>query len=76
MFRSYRATQLYNDGVPLDVVSRLLGHSQLESTRGYAIPSQESLKKAINSIEVPGDLNNSKLWMTKEDELAKLCGLR
>jgi site-specific recombinase XerD len=76
MFRSYRATQLYNDGVPLDVVSRLLGHSQLESTRGYAIPSQESLEKAINSIEVPGELNNYKLWMTKEDELAKLCGLR
>lgn len=76
MFRSYRATQLYNDGVPLDVVSRLLGHSQLESTRGYAIPSQEILQKAINSIEVPGELNKTKNWLTKEDELAQLCGLR
>lgn len=41
----------------------------------YAKPLQELLEKAINSIEAPGELNKTKNWITKEDELAKLCGL-
>jgi len=76
MFRAYRATQLYQDNVPLDIVSRLLGHAQLETTRIYAKPSQKMLQDAINSIEPPLKYNKTKLWEGNEERLARLCGVR
>jgi site-specific recombinase XerD len=76
LFRSYRATQLYQDGVPLDVVSRLLGHENLETTRLYAKPSKEALKKAINSIEPKTKMSQIKKWKNKEDKLAHFYGIR
>lgn len=46
--RRSRATALYRDGVPLEQVSALLGHSQIETTRShYAFPSPEQLKTAV-----------------------------
>ena len=46
--RRSRATSLYRDGVPLEQVSALLGHSQIETTRShYASPSSEQMKAAI-----------------------------
>ncbi len=76
MFRAYRATQLYQNNVPLDIVSRLLGHAQLETTRIYAKPSRKMLQDAINSIEPPLKYNKTKLWEGNEDRLARLCGIR
>lgn len=46
--RRSRATLLYRDGVPLEQVSALLGHSQIETTRSfYASPSLEQMKAAV-----------------------------
>ena len=46
--RRTRATSLYRDGVPLEQVSALLGHSQIETTRShYASPSAEQMKAAV-----------------------------
>ena len=47
MFRRTRATGLYRNGVELEMISVILGHSSTETTRIYATPSIEMLGEAI-----------------------------
>ena len=56
MFRRTRATDLYQNGVELELVSRILGHSSTETTKVYAKPSIEMLRKAIESVETPAQV--------------------
>lgn len=72
MFRRTRATHLYQDGVPLELVSRMLGHSQIDTTKIYAKPSIEMLRKAIEN----NDDSNIKPEWDDEDEVAMIFGLR
>lgn len=74
MFRRTRATGLYQSGVELELVSRILGHTSTQTTRIYATPSIEMLKTAMesNSIGTP----EPEEWLEDEEELARLCGLR
>jgi integrase/recombinase XerD len=78
MFRRTRATNLYQNGVELELISRILGHSSTETTKiYYAKPSLAMLRKAIESVESPTQSNETPLWVScNEDEMAKLCGLR
>ena len=76
MFRRTRATQLYRNGVGLPLVSRLLGHASLETTRKYATPSIEMLRKAMDSVETPQERQLRPIWEGDETMMAKLCGLR
>ena len=72
MFRRTRATGLYRDGVELEMVSRILGHSSTETTKRYAIPSVEMMKNAmkIEDTEEP-------LWEQENIDIDNLlCGLR
>lgn len=72
MFRRSRATHLYQDGIPLELVSRLLGHSHIDTTKIYAKPSIEMLRKAIeneNESSIEPEWDN-------EDEIAMMFGLR
>ncbi|MGL4694965.1 tyrosine-type recombinase/integrase [Enterococcus larvae] len=74
LYRRTRATNLYQDGVELELISRILGHSSTETTRIYAAPSVEMMRKAMENAEVaPKEMP---LWEGDEDELAKFCGLR
>ena len=74
MFRRTRATGLYRDGVDLAIVSRFLGHAQLETTRIYATPSVEMMREAI---ERTAPSTEKAIWDSNADEImAKLCGLR
>ena len=76
MFRRTRATGLYRDGVDLAIVSRFLGHAQLETTRIYATPSVEMMRQAIKKSSINSD-NEEPIWSEDADEaMAKLCGLR
>ncbi len=76
MLRRTRATGLYRDGVDLSIVSRFLGHAQLETTRIYATPSVEMMRKAIENIPT-SSLSEQPIWNTDADEaMAKLCALR
>lgn len=76
MFRRTRATGLYRDGVDLAIVSRFLGHAQLETTRIYATPSVEMMRQAIKKSSINSD-NEEPIWSENADEaMAKLCGLR
>ena len=76
MFRRTRATQLYQNGVKLPVVSRLLGHASLETTRLYAKPSLKMLRDAIESVETPEEKTAKPIWEGNEAMMAKLSALR
>lgn len=75
MFRRTRATHLYRNGVELELVSRILGHSSTETTKIYATPSLEMIRKVMESVGTP-DANETPLWLGNEAEMARLCGLR
>lgn len=75
MFRRTRATNLYQNDVSLELVSRMLGHTSTQTTRIYARPSIAMLKDAIEKSPYISP-NEQPLWLDNEDELAKLCGLR
>lgn len=74
MMRRTRATNLYQDGVELELVSRILGHSSTQTTRIYATPSVEMLREAMENQNQASD--EKPLWEGKEEEMARLCGLR
>ncbi len=76
MFRRTRATQLYQNGVSLPLVSRLLGHASLETTRLYAKPSLKMLRDAIKSVETSDEKAVKPIWEDDESMMAKLSGLR
>ena len=75
MFRRTRACNLYQDGVELELVSRILGHSSTQTTRIYATPSVEMMRRAMehNDLSLP---NEAPLWPDDEAEIAKLCRIR
>lgn len=72
MFIRSRATHLYQDGIPLELVSRMLGHSHIDTTKIYAKPSIEMLRKAI---ENENESTIEPEW-GDEDEIAMMFGLR
>ena len=74
LLRRSRATGLYRDGVPLEIVSTLLGHSNTETTRIYTSPSMDQLRSAMEKGNVNGN-EEEPLWKGKEDELKKMFGL-
>lgn len=74
MFRRSRATHLYQDGIPLEQISRLLGHSYIETTKIYANMSVEQMKEIL---EIDKDNHEEPEWDDKdEDEIIRMFGLR
>ena len=74
MLRRTRATNLFQDGTELELVSRILGHSSTETTRIYAVPSIEMMRKAMETGSLSTD--EKPLWPDNEEEMARICGLR
>ena len=74
-FRRTRATDLYQSGVALELVSRILGHSSVETTKVYAKPSMDMMRAAMEAA-CPPPLGEAPAWVGNEDEMARLCGLR
>ena len=75
LFRRTRATNLYQNDVSLELVSRILSHSSTQTTRVYAKPSLEMLKSAMDKSPYVSH-DEKPLWIDDEAELAKMCGLR
>ena len=76
MFRRTRATNLYQEGVAIELVSTVLGHARTDTTRNYyAKPSVEQIRKALESVPTPAG-DEEPLWVGSEEEMARLCGLR
>lgn len=76
MLRRTRATGLYRDGIELELISRMLGHSTTEVTKKYAIPSIEMMREAMERSPLSGIAEESPLWIGKENDLIRLCGLK
>jgi len=76
LLRRTRATNLYQNGVELALISRILGHAFLDTTRVYAKPSLAMMRKAMDCVDVPQTRDEKPLWVGSEEEMAKLCGLR
>ena len=74
MFRRTRATGLYRDGVPLEMISAILGHENSETTKIYAIPSVEQLREALTKGQ-PDEYKQEKMWEGKSDEIRRMFGL-
>jgi len=74
MFRRTRATGLYRDGVPLEMISAILGHENSETTKIYAIPSVDQLRSALEKGQ-PEGADEEKIWEGKTDEIRRLFGL-
>jgi integrase len=69
-----RATNLYQDGTELELISRILGHSSTETTRIYAVPSVDMMRIAMEKGKLSSD--EKQAWPDNEAEMARLCGLR
>lgn len=70
MLRHTRAMHLYQDGVPLAMVSEFLGHAQIETTKIYAHADTEMKRKAIR--QAANKLDNTipeALWDTDDEEM-------
>ena len=74
MLRRSRATGLYRDGVPLELVSAILGHASSETTKIYAIPSVEQMREALSKGQSDEE-ETEKIWEGKEAEIRRLFGL-
>lgn len=79
MLRRTRASGWYRDGIPIETIAVILGHSDIKTTRkSYASPSLEMLRKEMAKGNLPEVKNAEKeetLW-TNDEELARLCGVR
>ena len=76
MLRRTRATNLYQDGVAIELVSTALGHARVETTKShYAKPSVRQLRDALESVPTPAK-DEEPLWVGDEEEMARRCGLR
>ena len=76
MFRRTRATNLYQDGIAIELVSTVLGHARTDTTKNYyAKQSVEQLRGAMESVPTPIP-DEAAMWEGSEDEMARICGLR
>jgi len=74
MLRRSRASGMYRDGVPIEMVAAILGHSSSETTKIYAIPSVDQLREAIAKGQ-PDLKKEERLWTDKEDDMRAMFGL-
>lgn len=73
MIRRSRASGLYRDGVPLEMISAILGHANTEVTKIYAIPSVEQLRDVLNKGQADDDAE--RLWEGNVDDMRKMFEL-
>jgi len=73
-FRRTRGTMLYREGIPLEAISRMLGHSSTQTTRDhYSSPSIEQMRKIAQKKNelIPDEVQ---LWPDDEEELNAILG--
>jgi integrase len=75
-FRHYFAEQLLERGVPLTVVSKLLGHENVQTTSRYLGLRPGSLREAIDVLDEPalGEVKEESIHTPAEEELKPTKG--
>ena len=78
MLRRTRASGWYRDGVPIETIAVILGHSDAKTTRkSYASPSVKMLREQMApGTEAEPEISEEKPLWKNDTELAKLCGIR
>ena len=80
LFRHSRSIHLYRSGMPLELLSEWLGHSQLETTRIYAYADTEMKRNAIQKATGKHNplLSNDQTpcWKGDDEIIRRLYGLK
>lgn len=80
MFRRSRATELYQNGVALELISRMLGQASTTTTRIYAKPSVEMIHEAMDTSNAMSGMESEPIWNEamagSNEEMARYFGLR
>ncbi len=78
MLRRTRATGWYRDGVPIETIAVILGHSSTQTTRkSYARPSVDMLRQEMEKgVLVDTSMEEEVPLWCNDEELARLCGIR
>ena len=79
MLRHSIAMAMYKKGIPISYIKDFLGHSSLETTAIYSYADEDTIKKALESVDhEPSGTDkttSSKKWKDKERYLLEFCGL-
>ena len=75
MLRRSRATDMYQDGSPIEVVSTVLGHASVDTTRAYAVKSLDQVRDMMESA-YPETVGEAPEWKDDADGLMSRYSLR
>lgn len=79
MFRHSVAMAMYKKGIPISYIRDFLGHSSIETTAVYSYADEDTITKALESIDHIGTSSETaikhKKWKGKEQYLLEYCGL-
>ena len=79
MLRHSIAMAMYKKGIPLSYIRDFLGHSNVETTTIYSYSDEETITKALESVDhedaIGSPTARSKNWKGKEQYLLEYCGL-
>lgn len=78
MLRHSIAMAMYKEGIPISYIRDFLGHSSVETTAIYSYADEETIAKALESVDtifVQVSKIPSKKWKGREQYLIELCGL-
>ncbi len=78
LLRRTRASGWYREGIPIETIAVILGHSDAKTTRkSYASPSVEMLRAQMEKgTGSEPDIEPEKPLWKDDDELARICGIR
>ena len=79
MLRHSRAMHLYQNGMPLALLTEWLGHADPETTLIYAHADTEMKRQALekaNSATTQSRAPEVPMWHDREDIIQRLCGLK
>ena len=77
LLRHSIAMAMYKKGIPLSYIRDFLGHSSIETTTIYSYSDEETVTKALESVDHIGTIGksvNQKEWKGKEQYLLDYCG--
>jgi len=80
MLRHSIAMAMCKKGIPISYIRDFLGHSSIETTSIYSYADEETIAKALESVEhapyAKDGTNKAKNWKGQEQYLLEYCGLR
>jgi len=77
MLRHSIAMAMYKKGIPISYIKDFLGHTSVETTAIYSYADDETIVKALESIDRDENIisHKQKDWKGKEQYLLEFCGL-